>query len=569
MTSEPNNQKSIRVLPGIIIVILQWILWYVIPKFTTGATAMIISVFGGLACGLFIVVWWAFFSRAPRSNRWIALILMIVALIVFPRFAHESIETGLAGMMFYVYAVPILCISFVVWAVISRFISDKLRLVTMILTILVACGVWTLFRSEGISGNASADLVWRWSKTDEEKLLAQNDEISMKLQGITESSIKWSGFRGTNRDGIVHGVKIETDWKANPPVEMWRRNIGPGCSSFAIRGKLFYTQEQRGENEIVSCYNLLTGEPVWRHYDKARFWDSHAGAGPRGTPTLCDSLVYTLGATGILNVLNADDGNVVWSRNAANDINDTIPGWGYASSPLVVDSTVIVAISGTLVAYNKTNGKPSWTGTEGGENYSSPHLLTIDGIKQVLMMSQFAFSSFAPGNGKLLWERPWEGGAIVQPAMIADGDILISEGYKKGIYRITVSHKYGDWTIEERWKTTKIKPDFNDFSIHKGHIYGFEGHSLTCIDLKDGSRKWKEGRYGGQILLLADQDLLLVLTEKGELVLVNAVPDQFDELARIQAIEGKTWNHPVLVDNILLVRNTQEMAAFKLPLVGG
>ncbi|MBU8891589.1 MAG: PQQ-like beta-propeller repeat protein [Bacteroidales bacterium] len=526
---------------------------------------MAISVFGGLICGLVIIVWWAFFSRAPKSERWIAIILMIVALIVIPRFTHKSIVTGLNNLMYFVYAIPTLTIAFVIWAVITQKLSPGLRRITMVLTILFACGVWTLVRSDSLSGNASANFSWRWAETNEEKLLAKSEEESVALtSNLLETEAEWPGFRGPNRDGIIHGVRIETDWKASPPIELWRKAIGPGCSSFAIHGELFFTQEQRGEDEVVSCYNLLTGKPVWQHSDKARFWDSHAGAGPRSTPTLRDSLVYTLGATGIVNVLDIRDGSVVWSRNDASKIDTVIPGWGYASSPLVVDDVVIVAISGTLIAYDIATGEPRWFGPDGGENYSSPHLVTIDGIKQVLMMSQFAISSFVPGDGKLLWEQSWENGAIVQPAITADGDILISEGYKKAMHRITVSNNSGDWTIEKRWTTTKIRNDFNDFVIHKGHIYGFDGFSINCIDIKDGSRKWKRGRYGGQIILLADQDLLLVLTEKGELVLVEATPEQLVEHARLPAIEGKTWNHPVLVNDILLVRNTQEMVAFKL-----
>jgi len=566
-TSESIHQKPIRLLPGIIVAILQWVLWFLVPKFTTGGIVMAISVFGGLICGLVIIVWWAFFSRAPKSERWIAIILMIVALIVIPRFTHKSIVTGLNNLMYFVYAIPTLTIAFVIWAVITQKLSLRLRRITMVLTILLACGVWTLVRSDSLSGNASAIFSWRWAETNEEKLLAKSEEEYVALtSNLLETEAEWPGFRGPNRDGIIHGVRIETDWKASPPKELWRQAIGPGCSSFAIHGELFFTQEQRGEDEVVSCYNLITGKPVWQHSDKARFWDSHAGAGPRSTPTLRDSLVYTLGATGIVNVLDSRDGSVVWSRNDASEIDTVIPGWGYASSPLVVDDVVIVAISGSLIAYDIATGEPRWFGPDGGENYSSPHLVTIDGIKQVLMMSQFAISSFVPGDGKLLWEQSWENGAIVQPAMTADGDILISEGYKKAMHRISVSNNSGDWTIEKRWTTTKIRNDFNDFVIHKDHIYGFDGFSLNCLDIKDGSRKWKKGRYGGQIILLADQDLLLVLTEKGELALIEAVPEKLVELSRLPAIEGKTWNHPVLVNNILLVRNTQEMVAFQLPL---
>lgn len=566
MNSKISTDKAIRLLPGIIIASIQWILWFLVPKFVTGDTAMLISVFGGLACGFLIIIWWAFFSRVGIADRVIAIGLMIIGLFIFKRFTDDSINTGMSGLMYFIYAVPVLSISFVIWSVVSRSMSKMYKRLTMILTIIFACGFWTLLRSEGITGNATAIFNWRWAKTSEEMLISHAKEISSETTDFKETDAIWPGFRGPNRDNKVYGIKIETDWTNSPPAELWRKPIGPGCSSFAVFGSVFYTQEQRGEDELVSCYDLETGEFIWMHSDKARFWDSHAGAGPRSTPTLHDSLIFTLGATGILNVMEAKNGNIIWSRNAASDIHDTIPGWGYASSPLVIDSIVIVAVSGTIVAYNISSGELKWQSPKGGENYTSPHLVTLDGVKQVLMMSENAVNSFNPANGKILWQRMWGGGAIVQPAITDDGNILISEGYKKGIHKINVSNKSGNWIIKDLWLTTKIRPDFNDFVIHKGFLYGFEGLGLTCIDLRDGSRKWKSGRYGGQVLLIADQDLLLVLSEKGELILGEANHDEFIELVKFQAIEGKTWNHHVLVKDILLVRNTQEMAAFKLTL---
>ena len=184
-------------------------------------------------------------------------------------------------------------------------------------------------------------------------------------------------------------------------------------------------------------------------------------------------------------------------------------------------------------------------------------------------MNDAGAMSVTPVDGVLLWEYAWPvGERILQPALTAEGDILLSD-VMKGLHRIAVVHGPGGWTTEERWMSTRLKSNFNDLVVHKGHAYGFDGPSLACIDMGDGTRKWKGGRYGGQLVLLADQDLLLVLSEKGELALVEAVPDKFTELARIQAIKGKTWNHPVLVGDVLLVRNGQEMVAFRLSLAGG
>ena len=572
-TDEPTRQKPLRLWPGVVAVVLQWLARFGVPIVVPGAMALAVGAFSGLFGGLAIVVWWAFFSRAPRSERWGAVVLMIVALVATSRILHESIATGMMGMMFVVYAIPVLSLAFVVWAVASRHLPDGPRRAAMVATILLACGVWTLVRTGGITGDADSDFAWRWAETPEERLLAQAGDEPMALPSapaVAETGADWPGFRGPDRDGIIRGVRIETDWSASPPVELWRRPIGPGWSSFAVRGDLLYTQEQRGDDEVVACYNVTTGEPVWRHRDAARFWESNAGAGPRATPTLSDGRVYTFGATGILNVLDARDGAVVWSRNAASDTDAKLPVWAFSSSPLVVDDVVIVAASGALVAYDLATGDPRWFGPAGGEGYSSPHLLTIDGVAQILQLSGDGATGVALADGTLLWEHPWPGYPIVQPALTADGDVLISVSAVSGTRRIAVAHGPGGWTVEERWTSLRLKPYFNDFVVHEGHAFGFDGSILACIDLEDGKRKWKGGRYGhGQLVLLADQDLLLVLSERGELALVAAVPDQFTELARFPAIEGKTWNHPVLVGDVLLIRNGQEMAAFRVSLAGG
>jgi outer membrane protein assembly factor BamB len=340
-----------------------------------------------------------------------------------------------------------------------------------------------------------------------------------------------------------------------------------------VAGDYIYTQEQRGEDEVVSCYRLSTGAPVWRHRDAARFWESNAGAGPRGTPTVSGTRVYALGATGIVNVLDARDGTVIWSRNAASDTGAPLPGWGFAGSPLVTHGLVIVATGGRLAAYDAASGTPRWTAQTGGSGYSSPQLATIDGVEQVLLLNTSGAASVLPADGTLLWKHEWSSDGIVQPALVGGRDVLIGSGSglaQVGMRRVEVAHNAGagpsaGWSADERWTSTGLKPYFNDFVVHDGHAFGFDGSILSCIDLTDGKRKWKGGRYGqGQMILLPDQHLLLVLSEEGELALVSATADEFREIARFKAIDGKTWNHPVLVGDTLLVRNGEEMAAFRL-----
>jgi outer membrane protein assembly factor BamB len=290
---------------------------------------------------------------------------------------------------------------------------------------------------------------------------------------------------------------------------------------------------------------------VWRHRDAARFYESNGGAGPRGTPTFSDGRLYTLGATGIVNALDARTGAVIWSRNVGTDTHKAIPAWGFAASPLVAERTVIVAAAGMLAAYDRTTGQPKWIGPAAGGGYSSPQLATIDGVEQIVLMNAAGAVGVALADGQLLWKHEWPGDGIVQPAVFGD-DVLIGSGSGldagTGLRRLGLTHGAAGWSVQERWTSNGLKPYFNDFVVLDGYAYGFDGGILACVDLTDGRRKWKGGRYGhGQLVVLPDQGLLLVLSEDGDL-----------------ALDGKTWNHPVLAGDVLLVRNGQEMAAFRL-----
>src|SRR5688572_16952676 len=400
MANTPDARKPLRLWPGVFAVTLQWLLMYgmplVFPQF--GGSAII----AGLAAALIVLLWWLFFSRALWVERLTAIALMILAVIAIGPLLDPSIANGMMGFMPYVYSMPLLCVALVIWAATTRNLSTRGRTASLASAFLLACGTLTLVRTDGLTGDADSDFEWRWSATAEEKLLAHGGEepavpslptvaetpvVSETQKPLVEKfemsppeklppskpdgarverRLEWPGFRGSNRDGVVRDVRIRTDWSQNPPVELWRQPIGPGWSSFAVAGDRLYTQEQRGDVEAVSAYELKTGKVVWRHRDSARFWESNAGPGPRATPTLDGDRVYTLGATGILNALNARDGSVVWSRNAVTDTGKKIPDWGIASSPLVVDDLVIVATAGWLAAYDAATGKPRWFGPKEG-----------------------------------------------------------------------------------------------------------------------------------------------------------------------------------------------------------
>src|SRR5688572_27876515 len=513
-TDAPTCRKPLRLWPGVAAVVLSWVAMLILPIVVPGNAFL--GIFAGVAGGLMVLVWWLIFSRAPWAERIGAIVLMVAAVFATYRVVHESIANGLMGRMVPIFSIPVLSLALVLWAVVSNRLSVGPRSASLVAAIVLGCGVFTLVRTGGITGDASSDFHWRWTPTPEERLLAQAaDEpavsppapsavapaptLEPKKQPVAEAAETraiWPGFRGPDRDSAVRAVRIETDWSKSPPVELWRRPIGPGWSSFAVRRNLVYTQEQRGENELVACYNATTGKPVWIHRDAARFWESNGGAGPRGTPTLSNGRVYTFGATGIVNALDAGTGAVVWSRNAAADTGKKILSWGFTSSPLVVDDVVIVAASGRLIAYDAATGKQRWLGKNQGASYSSPHLMTISGVPQIVLLSGTGISSVAPADGTLLWEHRWEGVPIVQPAQIADGDVLVSTSDMAGLgtRRLAVAHGQDGWTVEQRWTSNGLKPYFNDYVVHKGHAFGFGGNILASIDLEDGKRKWKGGR---------------------------------------------------------------------------
>src|SRR5262245_41159015 len=253
---------------------------------------MLYGVLGAALGTLAILAWWTFFSRAPWLERLGALAAGLVALVATRPLLDPSIAGGGMGALFYMLAVPVLCLALVAWAAACRGLADWPRRACLLATLALACGSFTLVRTAGITGEGGSELHWRWTETPEERLLAHSTgdatpgAAAAARQPLAPGAPEWPGFRGAERDAVVRGVRIETDWSSSPPQELWKREVGPGWSSFAVAGELLYTQEQRGDEELVACYTLSTGEPVWRHADSARFWESNAGAGPRGTPAL-------------------------------------------------------------------------------------------------------------------------------------------------------------------------------------------------------------------------------------------------------------------------------------------
>jgi outer membrane protein assembly factor BamB len=380
----------------------------------------------------------------------------------------------------------------------------------------------------------------------------------------------WQDFRGPNRDGVYADTPIETSWPAAGLPRLWKQPIGGGYASFTVGDGRAYTIEQRRDREAITAYDPETGRELWAFTYPASFNEVLGGPGPRATPVYRDGLLYSLGANGDLYCLAAKTGKSKWSRNILSDNAAENQRWAMAASPLIVDSMVIVTPGGTqgksIVAYDRLTGAPVWHALNDRAGYTSPILATLAGRRQIVWISGQRAVGLVPEDGSLLWEYPFPGQMDMncsQPVVVDESNVLLSSAQGPGAALLEISKTGDTYAARPVWQNNRMKNKFNSSVLYQGYIYGFDEAILACMDAKTGELKWKGGRYGYGQLLLAD-GYLVVTTEEGDVVLVRATPEGHQELARFQALEGRTWNIPAIDNGLLLVRNTTEMACFRL-----
>jgi hypothetical protein len=568
---------------------------------------------------LVVILWWLLFSRARWYERIGAIVLIAAAAFAEKYVVHPSISGGGMGNMAYILVVPTLTVALVAWALVSRRLSPgaprggrRGRRAGLPAVDAAAHGRHQRRRAVGSAlalvddaRGAAARAERRRPKTAVPRrpcrrppcrrrspahrrasgdgrvrdtaagmkapaVAAKAEPAAPAAAAVPARPAEWPGFRGPDRDGVIRGLQIATDWSQSPPARMWRHDVGPGWSSFAVSGNFFYTQEQRGGDEVVSCYRISTGEAgvapprrdallgvEWRrrparHADVARRPRLHLrrhGAAERARRG--DRRRGVVAQRG--------------GRHAREDADV-----GFSSSPARRQRRRDRRHRREARRLrHRRAARSSGPAAAAASATARRTLATIDGVDQVIFMSGPGTVGLAPATGKVLWQYAWEGGAIVQPGLTAEGDVLvntISMNGGAGMRRIAIAHESRGMDDVRALDVERAQAVLQRLRRARGYAYGFDNNILSCIDLKDGTRKWKGGRYGnGQLVLLADQHLLLVLSEEGDLALVKAAPDQFTEVARFAgALEGKTWNHPVLVRDVLLVRNDHEMSAFRL-----
>ena len=455
-----------------------------------------------------------------------------------------------------------------------------------------------LFRFEGFNGDMWPRFVLRTSPTAEERLIQfltdskqkptpttkPKKEVDQKttqqldppsgsepepmVEQLVADKNDWTGFRGANRDGIVN-AQYEFDW-IQPLNEVWRHPVGRAWSSFAVVGGYGFTQEQREQGESVVCYQVATGATIWRHSDPVRFDEAMGGVGPRATPTFSDGHLYTLGATGVLNCLNATNGDVVWQRNILDDADVANIPWAMAGSPLVVDHLVIVNPGGKngngVIAYEKETGKRAWSAGNDQASYSAPVYREVLGTAQVVIFDGVGLAGHSIDDGRQFWKVDWSNDAKVnaaQPIVLDGNSIFVGSGYGRGSGLIEFAQDADRITTNVKWSSPRFKLKFNAAVQDRFYAYGIDEGVLSCIDMRDGSMQWKRGRYGyGQLVRVGD--MLVIQTEQGDVAFVRATPKEFEEVQITKALSTKSWNHPVIWKNLLIVRNAEECVCYEI-----
>ncbi len=448
------------------------------------------------------------------------------------------------------------------------------------------------FRIERVSGDLVPELRPRW--------LPARDRLLPQVAADLAATGSWAPtpddfprFLGPTGSAAVETPALDPDWTARPPRLVWRQPIGAGWSGFAVCGDHAVTLEQRGDEEVVSCRSVATGEPAWAVAVRARHETVLGGVGPRSTPTIRDGVVYSTGATGWLHAIEGASGKVAWKKNILADLGIDAAAhavavtWGRAGSPLVTESLVIVPGGGpllkpgadgrgavSLAAYDRQTGERRWTAGSDQISYVTPELATVAGREVLLAVNESRVVGYDPADGAERWGFDWPGhsnsDATCSQARVLDGRrIFISKGYGIGAAVFATPPAAEPPAFAAAWRQPGLlKTKFTNVVIHAGHAYGLSDGILECVRLEDGKRRWKKGRYGqGQVLRVGD--LLVVQAESGEVVLVECSPERHVERARFAALVGQTWNNPAISGDRLLVRNAEEAACYELPLVTG
>lgn len=391
--------------------------------------------------------------------------------------------------------------------------------------------------------------------------------IAAAFAAALPASAEWLHYRGPAQNGVVPEKLPHT---LSQPRELWKTKVGTGTCSVTAMGRRIFTAGNRdNRHDVVVCLDAATGKPVWQHrYDQPLEPNMFEG-GPRATPTLDGDRVYALAQAGDLFCLDAATGKVKWHKHLVKDFRGRKPGWGYSGSPTIEGDVLIVetgSATGSTLALNKMTGALVWQSGSDEIGYSTPVVADIAGERTVVVFKAKALVGINAKTGHELWRAGWKTDYDIHAAtpLVAGNLIVISSGYGTGIGQFEVSSR----GIAQKWRNRDLRAHINSPVIRRNAIFGIDGNTgggnLVCLDLVSGKRLWIERSVKGGSLVLAD-DKLVVLTEKGELVIAPAIANEFKPLLRARLLDKCCWVQPTLSDGLVFVKNNEgDLACLEL-----
>lgn len=401
----------------------------------------------------------------------------------------------------------------------------------------------------------------------------------------TPASADWPMYRGARGDGKIDAQIAEVDWTSGAPLK-WKVPTTLGFSSFAVADDRAFTLVSRdidGKSlETCVCLDARTGDELWANTFESSAYkdgggnagaaDNRGGDGPRSTPTAQDGKVYIYDAYMTLTCLDATNGKVLWKHAVEREFDGRNIKWLNATSPLVHGNSVYVGGGGegrSFLAFDKDSGRMLWAAGDETITHATPTLAKINGQDQLLFFVQSGIVSVSPATGEELWRTNFEFRVSTAASpVVEDNLVYCSAGYSvgAGLFEIDKSQ-----SVERLWlKKNKLMNHWSTPIVHDGYLYGiFEfkkyGRApLKCVDLRTGEIQWEHRGFGpGNCIMVGDK--LVVLSDAGEVVLVKADPNEYQELARAEVLEGKCWSTPAYSDGCIYVRSTKEGACIQLP----
>ena len=505
-------------------------------------------------------------SEVQGKPRWKLFIWVQVTLVVLWVILKKipRLEQAGAGGAVDLLLIVLVLVTSLIWLLFLSRMKWKFRWMGLGLA-LVMVG---LVKMDGHTGSFFPQFTWRWSKEAAREMPKLTGKMAAEGTEIATEGLEYfPRFLGIEMKNWVSGELLPNGWASSKPKEPWRKKIGEGWSAFSVAGSYAFTMEQRGSVETTICYELMTGEAVWVHEEKVRFEESMGSDGPRSTPTVIDGRVFSMGATGILNCLDARTGAVIWGKDVLEEAGQSVPMWAKSCSPLVVDGKVIVTLGSeakeNLAAYEVATGKLVWRSGDYSSSYTSPVVATLAGKRQVVAFQQKSVDGYDLESGEVLWSFEVKNGQgnCASPLIVGD-TVITSSGYGYGTHRIQISRTDEGFEAKGLWFSKKLKAKFADMVVSGDYLYGLNDGRMVCLDLEGGDLKWRGSNFGhGQLLGVGEH--MIVQGEQGEISILEMSPEGEEVVLEFEALEHRTWNHPVLAGRILLVRNDREAVAFQ------